>query len=545
MTAIGVLSSLNRYALSVLVSFFCLLQALPAAEPAAPVRSIPIAVSNAVFKTHGSLSGTCVVSAGPLTPVTAVAFGADGKTLAAGGYGEVLLWDLGDAVLRKRIGAGVFNQAVRALAFRKGGQWLAAGDGAPGISGAVRLFNIGSGEPVADFSGPKDVVSGLAFSPDGKFLAAGCADSVVRVWNVEQKTASASLSELQGGVLGVAFSGNGNYLAAAGAGRLAQVWETGKWNPVCRMQQTDTVNGLAFDPADEWLAMAIGGSFEHGVRAQKIEYPEAEAEPVPPKSSVVSGGATASAKPTPPAKPGATPDKRKKAAKPPPRAFATGAGIPTAVLWSATGKAPRLYVACTDGTIRVYGNFGGLQNKWAAHDDWVDCLALSPDATMLASGGADGMVKLWSAVTGRLLATLVQTACRSDRWAIVTPQGNFQTSCPDAIQWKTADSKPLEPAAIEALANQQATRQALSGATPTPTPKPKPVPKPAAKPVVSPKPAPSAPPKPAQTPTAVPAHSPTPAPNCAPHPVTPSPTCPSCPPPPAPRQSGSATSPKP
>jgi WD40 repeat protein len=45
---------------------------------------------------------------------------------------------------------------------------------------------------------------------------------------------------------------------------------------------------------------------------------------------------------------------------------------------------------------------------WSAHADEISCLAFSPDADgrWLASGGRDGKVKLWQALTGRKLITL-------------------------------------------------------------------------------------------------------------------------------------------
>src|SRR3972149_4746955 len=48
----------------------------------------------------------CVVPFGPAVPMSALAFSPDGKTLAAGGYQEVLLWDLAGAKLAKRIATG-------------------------------------------------------------------------------------------------------------------------------------------------------------------------------------------------------------------------------------------------------------------------------------------------------------------------------------------------------------------------------------------------------------------------------------------------------
>ena len=41
-----------------------------------------------------------------------------------------------------------------------------------------------------------------------------------------------------------------------------------------------------------------------------------------------------------------------------------------------------------------------------AHTDWVQCLALDANNTLLASGSRDGSVKLWNAATGKLILKL-------------------------------------------------------------------------------------------------------------------------------------------
>ena len=67
----------------------------------------------------------CSVAYGPAAPVTALAFSPDGKTLATGGYKEVLLWDVVAGKLVKRVGAGQLNGRIGAVAFIEKGKQLA------------------------------------------------------------------------------------------------------------------------------------------------------------------------------------------------------------------------------------------------------------------------------------------------------------------------------------------------------------------------------------------------------------------------------------
>ncbi len=94
----------------------------------------------------------------------------------------------------------------------------------------------------------------------------------------------------------------------------------------------------------------------------------------------------------------------------------------------------------SDNTVKAYnaGN-GRLERTFTGHTDWVYSVALNADATRVASGSADGTVKLWNTADGALLATLIQLSPRTDQWLVITPQGYLATSSADAIQWKTAN----------------------------------------------------------------------------------------------------------
>jgi WD40 repeat protein len=67
-----------------------------------------------------------------------------------------------------------------------------------------------------------------------------------------------------------------------------------------------------------------------------------------------------------------------------------------------------LLVACSDPTIRRwrFRRSGDLPEPLSGHGSAVATLAFSADDRFLASGSADGAIKLWQAETGRELATL-------------------------------------------------------------------------------------------------------------------------------------------
>jgi len=374
--------------------------------------AIPVAVAG---RPAGSVE--CVVTLGPSVAVSAVAFSPDGKTLAAGGYREVLIWDLEKATLSRRVGAGQIGGHVGGLAFLEDGH-LAVGEGTPYGSGAVRILDVATGRQTHSFEEPAEVVYCLAVSPDGKLLAAGGADNVARVWNVDKKELVATLEEHTDWILGVSFDRDGKLLATASADRNVRIWDVATWEPTVKLRESAAVQGAAFGSDGRSLVLAVGGPNQQSLQIRRMNNVRSR------------------------------------------RPIATGAGMPLDVIW--TGKKNQIYVPCSDGVVRIYQAFGRLTASLTGHRDWVYCVALSPDQTKLASGSADGTVKLWNAANGRLLATLVQLAPQKDDWLILTSAGHFAASSPDLLQWKTAGSQAPPKRLTDGLDSPDKVREALT-----------------------------------------------------------------------------------
>jgi WD40 repeat protein len=362
----------------------------------------------------------CVVSFGPIAPLSALAFSPDGRTLAVGAYQEVLLWDLANAKLAKRIGVGQIGDFVRAVAFRAGGQWMAVAEGTPYGPGAVKVLDVNSGQPVLAFAEPKDAVFSVAFSPDGKLLAAGGADNVARVWNVDEKKLVSELKGHGSWVLGVSFSADGKFLVTCGADRTAQVWEVGAWKPAVKLDQMEPVTGAVFGPNAELVAVAVSGPTDRMIRFRRRDNAQLA------------------------------------------RQIDMGAPMPLGVVWSSAGN--RMYVPLTDKTVRVYDpNSGGHAATLTGHTDWVYAAALAPDGTKLATAGADGTVKLWHTGENRLLATLLQITPRSDEWLIVAVPGYLAANPLGAVQCRAANLTTPADKIPGLLQNADLVKKAIAG----------------------------------------------------------------------------------
>ena len=188
-------------------------------------------------------------AAEPLAPLTglayaahSVAFSPDGKTLAAGSYGnpdahytclegELSLWDMRDAAHAKALGAPVaLHTGVDNLRFSPDGNTLALGC----EDGTIRLWDVSDATQAtavgAPLTGHSSWVWGLAFSPDGKTLASGAADGNLILWDMRdpgqtKPPLDASFIHYTDPVKSVAFSSDGKTLVFGSQNKTINLWD--------------------------------------------------------------------------------------------------------------------------------------------------------------------------------------------------------------------------------------------------------------------------------------------------------------------------------
>src|SRR5262245_32083258 len=159
--------------------------------------------------------------------VKCVAFSPDSQIVASGSVDDTaVLWD---TMTRKKRQILRHSRTVHALAFSPDGKMVATGSTGhleeERPCALIDLWNPGTGEKIASLRSGflTNPVLSLAFSPDGKTLAAGCSAGPERekhrgqvlLYDVASKRLGARLLVSSGAVFGLAFSPDGNTLAGA------------------------------------------------------------------------------------------------------------------------------------------------------------------------------------------------------------------------------------------------------------------------------------------------------------------------------------------
>jgi WD40 repeat protein len=108
---------------------------------------------------------------------------------------------------------GTRDDDFSSVAFSPDGKLLAAGTRA----GSIYLFRVAGGQLTHTLKGHTGGVWALAFSANGKSLASGGQDKTVRVWEVPTGKERLRLDGHAGGVFTVAFAPDGLRLASGGA----------------------------------------------------------------------------------------------------------------------------------------------------------------------------------------------------------------------------------------------------------------------------------------------------------------------------------------
>jgi WD40 repeat protein len=292
--------------------------------------------------------------------VQRVAVSSDGKLLAYGGWDRsVTLCSVETGKIVRRLdNPGGFAQA---LAFAPGGRFLALG-AHPG----VRVYGVASGKELRRLDAvPPSICISLAYSPDGKMLAAVGQDGSLRLWDVLESRELHPPVGHPSNVQNLVFLGDGKHLVSySGTSARMIAWE------VATGKEVDQHVGLPFNPST--MVASPDGKGVQGLgydRRLHVWRPGRGLEEVPLNLQV--------------------------------------APFNQAAL-SADGKRAAL-VSSTDRKLRLYDlDRKDREGRVLATPEnvWVNLPVFTPDGRRLAATTSDGAIHVWDCATRREVRTL-------------------------------------------------------------------------------------------------------------------------------------------
>ncbi|HVX85823.1 MAG TPA: hypothetical protein VH253_13665 [Phycisphaerae bacterium] len=113
-------------------------------------------------------------------------------------------------------------------------------------------------KPVLTLTDAKGGVSRVAYSPDGKLLAAVSGDGTARVWDAGKGKLLQTMKGHEGVVISLAWSADGKQLATGGLDKSINVWNVTTGQIVDRHEQQCPVHGLAIMPDGKHLVSICG-----------------------------------------------------------------------------------------------------------------------------------------------------------------------------------------------------------------------------------------------------------------------------------------------
>jgi WD40 repeat protein len=394
-----------------------------------------------------------------------VAYSPDGKYLASGeggkigsaaAGGRIVLWDIAGGYAPTVLAPGG-GSWVNGLSFSRDGTMLAAGF----ADASAAVYSVAARKTVCSSIGRKadrQAYATVAVSPDGREVAFGTSEGgsqALTIWSTSTcqqlgqaidiaKLSGVTAPQTGGNVSSLAYSPDGKQLAANDTDHLV-VLDTATRLPVRDATVIDEnyyIQSLAYSPDGSRLAV---GSNKHVVLLDATTGRQVGSPLLGARGGVMgvafgADGRTLAAGST-------SGDVDVYDLQNAPLATKVPAGMTsvTAVAFRPDGKV--LASAGWDGVVHLWNTTTWQTiGQTPTSDGRISALAFSPDGKVLASGGADKLVHLWDASTGQQMATSLNPNGGAVYCLAFSPDGKWLAvgGVTDQLSvWDIAGGKPV------------------------------------------------------------------------------------------------------
>ena len=204
----------------------------------------------------------------PVEGIHAVAFSPDSTTLAVTFVrnGNIMLWDLVQGRQRASLPNGI--NSTLSVAFSPDGRYLAAGGS--DCAESITLWNLVTGECTLRIKGRFGPVRSLAFSPDGTSIATcGGHEPCVRLWDARSGRLLRSFAGHAMTTNCLAFSPDGTILATVGNDSMGRLWKVATGELETTLDgQSYALESVAF--STDGRTLAVTGISDNDVRLWEL-----------------------------------------------------------------------------------------------------------------------------------------------------------------------------------------------------------------------------------------------------------------------------------